>query len=564
MELLYTCREKPFHNGNRFSQHARKIAPNIADQLPFHKQLMTKQLVTVQVGTYSNYLGAHFWNLQDEYLATPAHLRELSPNVLFREVRPSSRAYASGLRYAPRVQVIDSGGAFGALSHDAGVVLSKHISKSNLPVSSWHGKEQQFMHDPIAPSSYIQQLQEEEAEQLDHLPPSGNPSVAPVRDTGLEHRVNYWSDFLKVRLHSRTCFKIPAVHHQVSNIKHFQTGTDLATSSLLDDMYDDLRFFIEESDSFGGINVLSNADDAFSGLTASYMSYIMEELGSSTPMLIFGLHNVDRTYSSKAASCFQMPYKRTDEATFARNEAQFVSDCFNISAEYIPLSSQSVRSISLLCPDKANMFHSSAALSLSLDVALSPVRQHGTSLVDLLDSIQPVSYLTLGSIACNLPHINEKVVYGPNIFQTPGTTNLSNAWSPKVSGAFSCTTGESVVPLKCKENVTARGLTYPLPCSTALSLPIVIPIPFPPIFGPSFTKGPSNQTACPQQGGVVVDEVSMLAGLGTVAEDGYHCLMSLKQSLESNLFPRTEEFEEGTLQEEKESLQSRAEDYFTF
>ncbi|PXF48068.1 Protein misato [Gracilariopsis chorda] len=520
---------------------------------------MTKEIVNLQIGTHANYVGAHFWNLQDEYLATPVESRELSPSAFFRETAPSSPYFRSGLQYAPRLQVIDACGAFGALSTQAGIVLSGALSQQQLPKPDWGGELQTFIRERVQPSSYTRQLHREEQQEQEYVQQKADEAQhneeAP-KQRKLFDDVRYWSDFLKTRVHPRSCTSLPGVHYDVTNLQYFSTGYDIAFP-LVEDFYDSLRYFIEECDSFGGLNLMSNADDAFAGITASYISHIVDELGASTPILTVGVQNEMRYATQATAESFGATFSPAEEKIWSQNEARLVAFCQEYAVQYVPISSQISRRIPMLHV-KNNVFHTSAALGLALDAALTPLSQ-GTSLTGVLSLLRPAPFATFGSLVCNVPKSSEALVYGKNVFDTEGTVNLSDAWKPP----YHSKAVQFAAPLRTVEVISARGFTRELAVHAKTILPVTIPIPFPTFFDQALARpGAAVPNVNPRDQGVEVEHVSLLSGLATVPCAGRRALQSLSDSVRSVTFTRSGD-ERARLDEVREALQSRADDYDT-
>ena len=52
---------------------------------------MKKQIITLQCGHYANYIGAHYWNMQEEYILSHTNVvsMEIDADMLFREGQTS-------------------------------------------------------------------------------------------------------------------------------------------------------------------------------------------------------------------------------------------------------------------------------------------------------------------------------------------------------------------------------------------------------------------------------------------------------------------------------------------
>ena len=91
-----------------------------------------REIITLQLGNFSNFLGAHFWNIQEcgldpelgadgEPVVHPGHAE---PSVLYRQGRKEQERH-------PRLVLCDGADRFGSLSRD-GVVHTEaaHIDES--------------------------------------------------------------------------------------------------------------------------------------------------------------------------------------------------------------------------------------------------------------------------------------------------------------------------------------------------------------------------------------------------------------------------------------------------
>lgn len=520
-------------------------------------------MACIQVGTAANYVGAHFWNLQDEYLAIPPPERELSPATFLREVSPGSRAARSGLRYAPRLQAIDATDAFGALSTDAGSVLAEREADESKAAPTWSHRVERYVRRAVPHSRYVDSLLA--PEKVD------GPGDADG-GTGLEDGVNHWSDYLKTRLHPRSCFRLPGVHHNVTNMQTFDFGQGLATSSLLEEMYDDLRFFVEECDSFGGLCVTTNADSAHAGVCAKYLSFLQEEFGSSSPVLVYGVHDVTRSCTQAAAREYNDEFNKQRETLWSQNEAKLTAACLELSAHYVPLSSKAVQRIPLLHATPNDLFHSSAVLGVAMDVSFVPLQQN-LSLAGLLSALRPAPFASFGGLVCNFPSPVARLSYNSNLVQTTGSVSLSKSWSDTSSCNFVKNTKTSQsVSSSCTEVVAACGLEYSMPVFSNVSSPVTIPIPFPTILDASLERnrfaiaGRPRGTA--KTGPAEIEQIAVLAGLATVSADAHMALKLLGESVRpSNRRSRAQSaarssgVEDDELREVSESLASRAEDY---
>lgn len=511
-----------------------------------------REVINVQLGTFANHVGAHFWNLQDEYLATPAKERELSPSVYFRESQ-------GNLPYAPRVQIVDVSRAFGSLSLDSGVVLDEHpehIENDNI----WNGPAQTFRSERIPVSKYMKHLLEEEVEEGDedgdnNAPPKKAKTQAPDDDDfQLDKGVSYWSDFLKTRLHPRSCFSLPTA---VTEFDKFDHGLEISNRTFVDELYDDLRFFIEECDSLGGIHLTVNAHDGFSGLSSQYMTQIRDELGNNSPMFVVG---TIPEHSDEQLNMQEKAVKLWDSRVA---EARLMSECVNISAQYVPAEASCVHSMKCASPMKFNDFHSSAILALALDVAYTPLRvpNIGFSTGSLSKLLRPSSIATVSSMFTKFPILppRGKDAEVGRFYNRPSVTKLSTrAFSKRMMAESQRKTASHDRVLR--EFSCSRGrITIPGANSTT-DESIPLPVPFPKFFH-SHAVDPNPKE--PVSLNCELDEVSCLAGFATSPSDGSALLRNLGSVVSkfgSRLASRHSS-ETSSLLEVAETLSGLASDY---
>ena len=81
---------------------------------------VNREIITLQLGNYSNFIGAHFWNIQEagfiyQTSDSPSPvLPEIDHNVLFREGFSGYGERTGGqLTYTPRLVSVDLKGALG-------------------------------------------------------------------------------------------------------------------------------------------------------------------------------------------------------------------------------------------------------------------------------------------------------------------------------------------------------------------------------------------------------------------------------------------------------------------
>lgn len=479
--------------------------------------------MNLQIGTYANYVGSHFWNLQHEYYTTPGRDPDVSRTVLFRE------ASSNLLPYAPRLQAIDLGGAFGNLSLNAGTVLPD--PPGDVKSEAWTGAAQTYRRERA---------------------PVGN-----------------WSDYLQTRFHPRTCFSLPGKHLGVSEFDKFDHGTEIASTSLLDDIYDNLRVFIEDCDYLGGIHVTADACGGFAGLTASYLSRLREELGTVTPLFVVGVATEPECNSAGVVAAATKHARRHLDMHVA--ESRLISQCIDFNAQYVPIDAACTSQLSYVNPVQVNMYDTSAVIALALSVAYTPLQITGArfSTAALCNLLRPAPFAVVSSLFTNFPVLREVgAVKESGFFYKRGNiTKLSTRKFPAIlqrqrrQGAMK---SQAV-----SEIVSSWGVQPELGIHVALTECVTLPESYPRFFDERLgTDGRLKVTsnidkAVPSSIPSQVRKISCLSGLATTASHGSEMLGTLGSILGNSTSKTSSRHtaENADLAEGAEKLMGLAEDY---
>lgn len=402
---------------------------------------MVKQVVTLQLGHRANYVGTHFWNLQEQHLNSSDCQSELDPSAFFQESNTRSSSYTSS--FLPRLQIVDASGAFGALSTDTASVKAFPTAESahRDTCNAWSGYSQVFFRDQIPPHELSLGSNDTSKGGNCHAvgDDSGDSSTSPVTTKGAVRKqsVSYWSDFLSSPLHPQSCHPLTGVHHGVTDLSHFITGTDIATTTVLDDLCDNARTFVEQCDNFGGLLMLTNADDAFAGMTSSYLNTLVDEFGTSTPVLLFSAHRPDRLCTAAAAAKLKSSFRTAVEARMAQNEARLLSACISHNVQYVPVSPaaamllptcQKRERMSMTVYSSLSEYQTTALPALGMHVSLTPLLT-ALGLPGLLASVRTTNVATYSCLFSNISQIVPSLWKNQDFVSWDGTVNMSGMWT---------------------------------------------------------------------------------------------------------------------------------------
>ncbi|RUS22359.1 hypothetical protein BC937DRAFT_89557 [Endogone sp. FLAS-F59071] len=274
------------------------------------------EIVTLQLGQFSNFVGAHFWNAQvprllgsllrldlpcrwssqDAYFmyGEGAPEPEIAHDVLFR-----SGVTQRGIEtYTPRLLVYDLKGAlrlrgFGSLKRFNKLFENK---PDDAIESTWDHNVQQFAQEQYPRNEYLRKLEEEEQGVQGvpfryHISPFDQIQVDEHR---LDEQVHQWSDYNRIFYHP----------HSINQLTQYQLDNEFKPFDVYSfgrDAYVDMekeqetfdenfRFFTEECDAVQGFQLLTTTFDGFGGFARSLIEDIRDEY-PKTPIVTFGFSN---------------------------------------------------------------------------------------------------------------------------------------------------------------------------------------------------------------------------------------------------------------------------------
>ncbi|KAJ8678804.1 hypothetical protein QAD02_014591 [Eretmocerus hayati] len=230
--------------------------------------MATREILTIQLGHYSNFVGTHWWNLQETNFSYDANNpSEINADVLYREGE-----YQKKVTFTPRLLIADLKGTLGYLSEDGNLSEISENQINHQPEFLWDENSVETQEEPKTNKPpFIQSLEQAE-------------SNGQTISFDLEKETRQWVDFLTPRFHPRTLNIISEYEHESSSkpFDIFPYGQHIwKTKQFSDDFVNRIRVYVEECDSIQGFQVLFDADDGFAGLGASCMEHLKDEYSKS-------------------------------------------------------------------------------------------------------------------------------------------------------------------------------------------------------------------------------------------------------------------------------------------
>ena len=394
-----------------------------------------REIITLQVGSFANHIGTHWWNLHESNCYSEDAPRGIfNYDILFQRGENWKRE----VTFTPRLLLIDGKGALGPTGADYFENLYNNETSSGLSVEklrrslNWDGPVDvvsQYGDVQVNQrNDFLKALNEEEdefetenSEDIDVscvASSSKSPRVEVFLSSGnskskkgkempsksfreqyfdLDDKITNWTDYLKPILHPKSLTTVKEHTNQQSILNcndaaqnktpGFESGSEIF-SSYWEDLEQNLFYLLEKCDSVQGFQVLSDVyDGIFGGISSSLIESFRDEMPKKS---IFTIACCEQpTDDSAVKECF-----KSNRGTHIVNCVSAISSFLANSACVLPLSLQydwfpknlGVAKREFRCFDiKGKCFHQSAVLSGSLHGALAPSYCFGDRFVPLSD-----------------------------------------------------------------------------------------------------------------------------------------------------------------------------------
>lgn len=475
-----------------------------------------REIVTLQVGSFANFVGSHFWNFQDELLglATDPHADPVFRNqhtnmdVLYR----TGETQRGDVSYTPRMVSVDFQGSLGSMSSRG--TLYNEISPADSDVITWSGGVSTQASEPHKKNLFLQRLYEEEEENatpMNDVNGGGeNSSHREIHDRdvveNLESVVKYWTDYSKVHYHPRSLYEFTGLWMDSQEFDNYGIGRDAISEGFRgEEINERLRFFVEECDHIQGFQFVVDDSGGFSAAAADLLETIADEYGN-IPVLL---------YSVRSPGSYTNPMSRKQAVSRDLHDAvsfsKLSSFCKMIVPIGLPVLSTSKAATYLSIKDE-KPYHCSAVYAAALHAVSLPFRmeqlgpaadsrdisgsmdvnglvqmlagQSRENKVAIMDVAMPAPSLT-GSqgnqnVLCNLHPLTPEIRDDVDDSQAVESITALGTFSSGVSRA-------SVPEVNEKVDVAYRqAASRPMFCHlSVVQCPLPIPLPFPSIFGDS-------------------------------------------------------------------------------
>jgi len=246
-------------------------------------------IITLQCGNYANYVGAHFWNMQEfefEYSNDnrQTKLHTVDHDILYREGLTLDRQ----VTYTPRLVSIDLKGSLGSLPELGDLYHKNTVPK--LESLNWGGDTAVMKEEPHKRNQFYRDMQGDDDEDSEKESDDVSGTETETKGRGLynlDNEVHYWSDYLFARYHPKSVLVMDSFQHMDTThpFDIFGLGQSVWSDQHQDvgDQIDDrIRYFAEECDSLQGFHLISDSGSAFGGLAAKIHDLLCDDYSSKS------------------------------------------------------------------------------------------------------------------------------------------------------------------------------------------------------------------------------------------------------------------------------------------
>ncbi|XP_065912037.1 protein misato homolog 1-like isoform X2 [Dysidea avara] len=322
------------------------------------------EVINLQLGHYSNFVGSHRWNIQESqfcYDPSSREAREVNHHCTFRE----GKTIHGVETYTPRLIAVDLQGSLSNLKQDG--TLYDTDNTADVESELWDGA--------------VQVCKEEGSDQVGD---------------------DIWSNILTTKLHPNSVTLLPG-YCPVQPFDCFPAGIDAAQSpKFIRDIDDRLHFFSEECDNLQGFQLLVDMQDGFGGMAAEIAVHLLQELYPKKAVLVNGLFPP----STALLQPHQQHYKILNYAMSIAQLSEHSSLLVPISTVCNPWDKDvgSHRVFPHLIYDLTRSYHTSAIIAAAVDTAVLPCYLD-TNPCHMWDMAAPLTSLgrKVGALSCCLP-----------------------------------------------------------------------------------------------------------------------------------------------------------------
>ncbi|XP_022907256.2 protein misato [Onthophagus taurus] len=317
-----------------------------------------REICTLQFGHYANFVGTHWWNIQEHgFVFTPGENVEINNKILYRE----GQTLKGEPTYTPRLLLVDLDDSLGSLPKEGCL---------------YYGKPTKELNDAVWDENSIQTQEQDEIVKNQYLLDLESNRTDVVKKYELENNVNVWSDFLYTQFHPETVTTIKEYQQSsdVHNFNVFPLGKNLWKTQQFNEQFcDSINSFVEECDNMQGFQTLFDGTDGFAGLSSSCIEHLRDEYHKKSILAIPIIPSHYKDYDLISEEDERK--SQINDSLRIINLAMCFHDLSELSSIFIPLSTIENgwkrpfvnRSFKNITYNNKLPYHTSSLLAIALD-----------------------------------------------------------------------------------------------------------------------------------------------------------------------------------------------------
>lgn len=256
-----------------------------------------RELITLQVGHYANFIGTHWWNLQEaSFVYDNPSGTDINHDFLFKEGITLQRQET----YTPRLLAIDFKGNLHSLA-TSGSLYNPLRSDPSTSEASWDGPVELIRQIPQEKNEFLLDLEQEDTV---HFFPTDEDKDICIDDTiadskvansvpvslqkvyDLSNSVKVWSDYLRPHLHPNSVYLLDDNYIVSGSASEegswgFPSGTMLWQREEVEDTITDrIRILAEACGSLQGFQMICDVQDGMGGISNGILLHLEDEYRS--------------------------------------------------------------------------------------------------------------------------------------------------------------------------------------------------------------------------------------------------------------------------------------------
>ncbi|CAH1757709.1 13063_t:CDS:10 [Entrophospora sp. SA101] len=344
------------------------------------------EILTLQFGHFTNFIGTHFWNTQDSYFSYDlenAHEPGILHDVLYR-----SGITQKGIEtYMPRLLVYDLKGGFGSI-RKMNKLYEEDLSDNK---------------EEIQQNQICLEIEEEAI-----INSTKDPNMMEIdfeeKYFDLDESVKMWSDFNKIYYHPKSINRVTQYQYDDEfmpfDVFSFGKNAYLDHQKEDENSFDEnFRFFAEECDLIQGFQIITNLNDGFGGFSCGFVEQLIEEYPKKS-VLTFGIN--------------ETLIKSSNHSHYIKNNLNTILSLIQLtdmSSMFIPMNEPSNNILNnsewnkFIHPNLDLSYHSSSIMSAVIESTILPFRTRNNfmSMDSFIDKMNWLRNTKIGSLGAVFP-----------------------------------------------------------------------------------------------------------------------------------------------------------------